>query len=1321
MIRWLHPLVWSLGITLLPAATPENLADILQDPGMNLADDAGRARVVERMAWIETDRRARARAKAAAAGLPLRSELANGRVMEIHSFDGPEPVYLTTHNVNAAISTGANLLQSSPYTLNGNGLTIGMWDGGSGRATHQEFGGRMVVRDGSASINHATHVGGTLIASGVTASARGMATAAVVDTYDWNNDISEMTGRGATGPGQQATRIYLSNHSYGYISGWYNTGGTGSPPRTWEWYGNGTTATSIEQDFGRYNDLTREIDTLVFNAPYYLIFQSAGNDRNDNPSAGQSIALSPGSSTVVSYDPALHPAGDGNYRGGFETIGFRSLAKNIVTVGSANDAVTGGVRDPSKATLSAFSCWGPTDDGRIKPDVVANGAGLYSSLNTSNSAYGTYSGTSMSSPNACGSAALLVQQYGQLFPGSAMRAATLKGLLIHTATDLGNPGPDYKSGWGLINVKTAADLIADHHAIPLKQRITESQLTTSVSTLSYPFLWDETTPIRATLCWTDPAGTATTTSDLRSPRLVNNLQLKLIAPNGSEHFPFVMPFVGTWTQASMDLPATTGINNTDNVEQVYVSSPGIPGTWQAVVTYSGTLANNAQQFSLILDGPDAEAPPPPPVFLSSISPTSGLSGSLVTVEISGTSLGTDTVIKLSKSGQPDIPPVSQNAIGADLICQFDLSGAATGPWSVVATNPDESTSTLIDAFTVIGALWSENFDGSVSGWTSNATTGSNSWTLTTAQSHTPDSSYFAPGPATKTTCSLTSPAIAIPPTASNMQLKFWHRYELENERDGGVLEFSVDGGPWTDITATNSGTSFASNAYVATLRNVGGGPNAPSDLGGRSTWTGNSGGFVETIVNLTDNAKFAGNTLRLRWIIATNASTSSTGWYVDSVALIGDGNLANQPPAITNAATSSSTETVTDPDTTVWRIERGTSTTLSVAASDDGGAGGLTYTWNVSGPAPVFVSPNASNSASVTTAEFEQTGDYIATVTVTDAQGLAVGSSVNLRVTQTASGLVVSPAVASLTVGQTQSFSAVINDQFGALLGSQPPSFTWGASGGGTINSSGLFTATSAGGPFAITASSGGFSDFASVTVNPIPATITLGNLDQTYDGTPRAATATTDPPGLAYEIIYNESDTTPPTDAGSYPVLATITDPNHQGGDSGTLVIAMAGATVMLSNLTQTFDGTPKPVTVTTTPEGLATEVTYDGGATAPSDAGSYAVVATVTDPNYDGSANGTLLIEEIDDFTAWQYDNFTEQQILDGLADDMEDPENDGLYNLAEFALGTDPWEFTPLPAATKDENGLTLVFTRPEGLAGVSYVAETSEGMDTWSPVP
>jgi hypothetical protein len=102
----------------------------------------------------------------------------------------------------------------------------------------------------------------------------------------------------------------------------------------------------------------------------------------------------------------------------------------------------------------------------------------------------------------------------------------------------------------------------------------------------------------------------------------------------------------------------------------------------------------------------------------------------------------------------------------------------------------------------------------------------------------------------------------------------------------------------------------------------------------------------------------------------------------------------------------------------------------------------------------------------------------------------------------------------------------------------------------------------------------------------------------------------------------------TPPTNAGNYAVMTTVTDANYQGSASGTFTINKAAATVNLSNLNHTYDGTPKSATVTTNPSGLAVTTTYDGSATPPTNAGSYAVMTTVTDANYQGSASGTLVI---------------------------------------------------------------------------------------------
>ncbi len=1154
--------------------------------------------------------------RAVARGLPVRITRPNGAIQEIADFDGDSPIYFTTHNATAAISTAANTTRST-YTVDGTGITIGMWDGGSGRSTHQEFGTRMIVKDGSPSIDHATHVGGTLAAAGVVTSARGMSPAAIVDSYDWNNDISEMTARAATAPGQ-ADKLYLSNHSYGRLSGWVNVG---NATRTWEWYGNGTGATGFEQDFGRYNTYSRDQDSLAFNAPYFLMFRSAGNERTDSPSTGQNVALSPGSATVVAYDTALHPSGDGLYRSGFENIGFDALAKNLMTVGSVTDAVTSGLRDPSKANQSSFSSWGPTDDGRIKPDIVANGDGVSSSLNGGDTAYGTYSGTSMSSPNAAGSAALLIQHYKNLFSNGAMRASTLKGLIIHTADDRGNIGPDYKFGWGLMNTKGAADVISDHFNFPEKSRITESQLSSSTTSRTHTFVWDGTAPIRATLSWTDPAGGATTTSDLRTPRLVNNLNVKIISPGGSEHSPYVMPFVGNWSQASMDSPATTGINNTDNVEQVLVSAPPVAGAYQVVVSYSGTLTNNLQNYSLLISGSSAVAPPPSPLSITAITPSSGTSGT-VTVDLTGISLLETTAVKLTRSGSTDILATGNQMVGDKLRCQLNLTGAAPGFWNVVATNPNGETSTLSSGFNVVGSIWSENFDSTVSGWTSSPT----GWNLVTTASQTPSHSYFIAAPASKITTSLTSPAISVPASANNLQLKFWHSHNLETSQDGGRIEVSNDNGSnWIEVGASGSGTTFASYAYNATINNNG----KEADLGtfdGQTAWSGNSGGFQETIIDLTDDAKFAGKTIRLRWTLATNAKNASYGWHIDTVSLVGGGDLSNSAPAITAAASSTTSETVTEGEVT-YRILRGTSTTLSVSATDNGGEATLSYLWSSANGGPVFFSPNGTNTAKNTTVSFEALGDYFISVSITDAQGLSVTSQINIRVVQVANDLQITPASVSVQVGGSQSFGSQLLDQFGDSMATQPTSYTWSASDGGTINSSGLFTANAAGGPFVVTSSTPGFSSSASVTVTRAPASITLGNLSQTYNGSPRPVSATTSPAGLAVSTTYNGASQAP-TQAGTYSIEAVITDPNYQGSASGTLVIGKATSTVSLTNITATYDGTPKSATATTTPAGLSVATLYDGSSTAPTTAGSYSVQATIQDPTYQGSASGTLVI---------------------------------------------------------------------------------------------
>ena len=140
-------------------------------------------------------------------------------------------------------------------------------------------------------------------------------------------------------------------------------------------------------------------------------------------------------------------------------------------------------------------------------------------------------------------------------------------------------------------------------------------------------------------------------------------------------------------------------------------------------------------------------------------------------------------------------------------------------------------------------------------------------------------------------------------------------------------------------------------------------------------------------------------------------------------------------------------------------------------------------------------------------------------------------------------------------------------------------------------------------------------------------ASVSLGDLSATYDGSAKSASATTVPAGLNVTLTYGGLATAP-TAAGAYAVVATIDDANYAGSTSGSLVIGKAYASVVLSNLYATYNGSAKSASATTVPAGLNVTLTYDGSATAPTAARTYAVVATINDANYAGSASGSLVI---------------------------------------------------------------------------------------------
>lgn len=519
----------------------------------------------------------------AARNLEARTLGPNGIIKEaVYVTPSGHIVYNTTYNIGAGRTLSTNKVWPGGtvgVSLTGAGMTnrLGIWDGGAVLTSHQEFGGRVTQTDGSSTLsNHATHVAGTMIASGVDANAKGMSYQATLKAYDWTNDETEMASAAAAG-------MLISNHSYGSISGWYyNTGNS-----RWEWFGDASISTVEDYKFGYYDNGAQSWDDIAQSYPNYLICKAAGNDRGENLS-GSTWYYADGT-----QGSGTAPAKDGGTLG-YDCIATNGTAKNVLTVGAVNKigGNTGnGWTKASDVVMSSFSGWGPTDDGRIKPDVVSPGVSIYSAISTGTTAYDTYNGTSMATPAASGSL-LLVQQHYFARKGKYMRSASLKGLAIHTADEAGTTtGPDYKFGWGLLNTAACVTFINDSSMNKLNERILNNGVPQSLQ-----FSADAGKPLKVTICWTDKSGTPVTSNELdnTTKMLVNDLDIRLTRNSDNTIFsPYILD------PANPANAATTGDNTRDNVEMIYLATPQA-GNYTLSITHKGTLSGSTQPFSLLI-------------------------------------------------------------------------------------------------------------------------------------------------------------------------------------------------------------------------------------------------------------------------------------------------------------------------------------------------------------------------------------------------------------------------------------------------------------------------------------------------------------------------------------------------------------------------------------------------------------------------------------------------------------------------------------------------------------------------------------------------
>lgn len=499
------------------------------------------------------------------------------------------PIYYTTYNnIIAAATTGTNKLYlNAGLGLNLSGSTIGsgkvaLWDGGGVLLNHVELINRVVIKDNSKTVSgHATHVTGTMMATGINPLVKGMAFALPeIFSFDFSSDVAEMSANAAT--------LLISNHSYGVIAGWdYNTDVS---PARWEFWG--TYDANEDFKFGFYDSSTSEWDRICYNAPYYLPVKSAGNNRNDNGPAVGALYYRFNSSGRMDAAGARPASLSSN--NGYDIISTYGVAKNILTVGAINP-LPNGPTSSSSIQISSFSSWGPTDDGRIKPDLVGDGVSVTSTNSVSPTSYTTLSGTSMSSPNVSGSLVLLQELYSQKNSGAYMRAATLKALAIGTAVDAGSsPGPDYIYGWGLLNAEAAAKAILAKGSTSLFSEQTLAQGATQTINL----VASGSGPLIATLCWTDPEAVPVGTAvALNNPalRLVNDLDMKA-AQGTNTYRPWILD------PANPSAAATTGDNFRDNVEQIYIAD-AIPGkVYTFTISHKGTLQRGPQAFSLVATG-----------------------------------------------------------------------------------------------------------------------------------------------------------------------------------------------------------------------------------------------------------------------------------------------------------------------------------------------------------------------------------------------------------------------------------------------------------------------------------------------------------------------------------------------------------------------------------------------------------------------------------------------------------------------------------------------------------------------------------------------
>ena len=520
-----------------------------------------------------------------------------------------KPQYFITHNSNLVNGLKAGVLHAGFDGLNleGENIRIALWENGQPRRAHEMFRTTVspailqsrieyVAGQNATLQRHATHIAGTIIGNQYLPSTsspsnnlvRGVAYKGTIKAWDWLNVPTEMLSASTT------DNIKIANTSFGLNPIYMHA-----------------------SEFGRYSEIAQQWDAVMCTSREFQIVKSVGNARDDLNTNG-----------FPQYPQV-------NTLGGYDLLEGAGVAKNVLVVGSVNldDATQTNGSYNSSTIEEPYSSWGATDDGRIKPDFVTHGNAIFSSIETQNNTYGLYSGTSQAAAGVTGGIALLHNYWNSKFP-SNMWSSTVRALLIHNVDEIDDKGPDYKNGWGVVNLEKSANTIKQRG----KNVIIREDVLQNNQTIKINLAATGQEDLKVTLAWTDPSGNVVAI-DINNPnaslnetaaKLINDLDIRLVRKdsNGNDDLTLIDPNSNTiptptnnvllpWilkqqiqgnSFATLSEKGQRGDNNRDNVEKIEVYKNLIPSTggmFQLQITHKGTLVDACQvgqSFSLIVSG-----------------------------------------------------------------------------------------------------------------------------------------------------------------------------------------------------------------------------------------------------------------------------------------------------------------------------------------------------------------------------------------------------------------------------------------------------------------------------------------------------------------------------------------------------------------------------------------------------------------------------------------------------------------------------------------------------------------------------------------------